>query len=97
MAQELWDLWRRNCGIARRNCGILPGDPHNWAWCYGRYHQPQCGRDLSQQSRFSGCTDVVASAGKEGRKHFLCRNHGFRVLLTARDGVKHGRMPIPER
>ena len=23
MAQDLWDLWRRNYGTARRNCGIL--------------------------------------------------------------------------
>ncbi len=25
MAQVLWDLWRRNYGTARRNCGILQG------------------------------------------------------------------------
>jgi len=23
LAQELWDLWRKNYGIARRNFGIL--------------------------------------------------------------------------
>ena len=31
MAQELWDLWRKNCGIARRNCGILQPAPSSQA------------------------------------------------------------------
>ena len=67
------------------------------AQCYGSYHQPQSGNALSQQSGFSDCADVMTSAEKDEGKHFPRHNHGFCVLLTACDGAKHGRMPVPRR
>jgi len=63
------------------------------AWCYRSYHRPQSGGTLAQQITRNSCTNVAASAEKDGRRHFPRHAHGCCVLSTVCDGVKRGRMP----
>ncbi len=71
--------------------------PPKKAWCDRSYHQPQSGGALSQQTESRCGADIVASAEKDGRKHFPRHNHAFLPTCGCWAGVQQGRMPTPAR